>query len=145
MFLQKRRKPQGCTLGKLWNDKSHYTKLAVVWNNSIVIAELGYPLCRSTFRMLARFIHPREKSRYRYREHTRRSFGEKRRKIQCEPQLHARCTDGSRLRQVKTGLLGKLYQVRSCYPRRDFAWELLLNTSLLSRSHPHSTEPKSSV
>lgn len=42
--------------------KSHCTKLAVVRNNSSVIAELGYPLCRSTFRLLARFIHPREKS-----------------------------------------------------------------------------------
>lgn len=67
---------------------------------------------------------------------TRDALGEERRKMQCEAQLHARCTDGSRLRQVKTGLLGKLYQVGSCYPRRDFARELLLNTSLLPRSHP---------
>lgn len=55
-----------------------------------------------------------------------------------------RCTDGSRLRQVKTGLLGKLYQVGSCYPRRDFARELLLNIpSLFHFPPPLPTSPPS--
>jgi len=54
----------------------------------------------------------------------------------------ARCTDGSRLRQVKTGLLGKLYQVGSCYPlRRDFARKLLPNIPPLSPSRPSRQNP----
>lgn len=107
-------------------------------NNSIVTAELGYPLCRNTFRLLARFIHPR---RALSAGATRGTLGEERRKRQCEAQLHARCTDGSRLHQVKTDLLGKLYQVGSCYPRRDFAREPLLNISPLTLIRPSRNPP----
>lgn len=45
--------------------------------------------------------------------------------MQCEAQLQAMHRRLAVARQVKTGLLGKLYQVGSCYPRRDFARELL--------------------
>lgn len=46
-------------------------------------------------------------------------------RVQREAQLHAMHRRLAVPRQVKTGLLGKLYQVGSCYPWRDFARELL--------------------
>lgn len=59
--------------------------------------------------------------------------------MQCEAQLQAMHRRLAVARQVKTGLLGKLYQVGSCYPRRDFARELL---RIVSPRNP-PTGPKS--
>lgn len=103
-------------------------------NNSIIATKLVYPLYRNTF-LPARAFQTSAKGLGRAGAEAGADAGagvmdtsrggRRGRKMQCETQLQAMHRRLAVARQVKTGLLGKLYQVGSCYPRRDFARELL--------------------